>query len=114
MQEVLPPEDNMKKLKELTVIVYALHAASFLCGGITLLVAVIINYVKRDDTRGTYLESHFSKQIATFWIVMVVGFVGVITLPIFIGFFILMALSIWFIVRIVKGWVALNDNKPVT
>ncbi|WP_247869935.1 hypothetical protein [Methylophaga sp. SB9B] len=58
--------DNQHQAKTLTIIIYALQAASFIVG-LTFLVAVIINYIKRDDVRGTWLESHFRWQIRTFW-----------------------------------------------
>jgi uncharacterized membrane protein len=55
-----------KSLKTLTMVVYALQALGFL-NGITWIVAVIINYVKKDEVRGSWLESHFRWQIRTFW-----------------------------------------------
>jgi uncharacterized membrane protein len=55
-----------KSLRTLTTVVYALQAAGFLVV-ITWIVAVVIDYVKRDEAKGTWLESHFSWQIRTFW-----------------------------------------------
>ena len=110
--EVLPPEENIKKLADLTKIVYILQALSFLFG-ITMLAAVVINYVKRDEVRGTYLESHFNWQIKTFWIMLIGGIIGFVTTIILIGFIILFVLCIWFIIRIVKGWLTLNDGKAL-
>mgnify|MGYP006149925221 CR=1 FL=1 len=52
--------------KTLTTVIYALYASSLLLG-ITCLVAIVMNYVKKDDVAGTYLESHFRWQIRTFW-----------------------------------------------
>ena len=66
MSYTLIPEDEDRNLKNITTLVYALQAASFLIG-ITFLVAVIINYVKQPDVRGTLYESHFRWQIRTFW-----------------------------------------------
>lgn len=115
--EVLPPEgqpDKMKNLKEFTTVIYALHAASFFVF-VTLIIALVLNYVKKDEVKGTYLESHFREQIKTAWIVIIVGFVGVITIPLlFLGVLILIILSIWFIIRIVSGWVKLNDEKAIS
>lgn len=67
-------------LVTVTRVVYALHALSILIGVFTgasiatafvfgwpSIIAVIINYVERSDVRGTYLDSHFSWQIRTFW-----------------------------------------------
>jgi uncharacterized membrane protein len=102
-----------KSLKTLTTVVYALQAAGFLVG-ITWIVAVVIDYVKRDEAKGTWLESHFSWQIRTFWWGLLWGALGVITFLILIGWLILVADAIWIIYRIVKGWLYLNDNKPIT
>ncbi len=55
--------------------IYGLYGASFLVG-ITSIVAIILNYVKRGDVAGTYLESHFTWQIRTFWISVIVAIVG--------------------------------------
>jgi len=99
-----------KSLKTLTTVVYALQAAGFLVG-ITWIVAVVIDYVKRDEAKGTWLESHFSWQIRTFWWGLLWGALGVMTFLILIGWLILVADAIWIIYRIVKGWLYLNDNK---
>ena len=102
-----------KSLKTLTMVVYALQGLGFI-NGITWIVAVIIDYVKLDEAKGTWLESHFRWQIRTFWWGLLWGAVGAITFLIFVGWLILIVDSIWIIYRIVKGWLCLNDNKPVT
>jgi uncharacterized membrane protein len=102
-----------KSLKTLTTVVYALQAAGFLVG-ITWIVAVVIDYVKRDEAKGTWLESHFSWQIRTFWWGLLWGALGVITFVILIGWLILIADTVWIIYRIVKGWLYLNDGKPIS
>jgi len=101
-----------KSLKTLTTVVYALQAAGFLVG-ITWIVAVVIDYVKRDEAKGTWLESHFSWQIRTFWWGVLWGVVGAITFLVVIGWFILAADTVWIIYRIVKGWLYLNENRPL-
>jgi uncharacterized membrane protein len=102
-----------KSLKTLTTVVYALQAAGFLVG-ITWIVAIVIDYVKRDEAKGSWLESHFRWQIRTFWWGLLWGALGVITFLIVVGWLILVADAIWIIYRIVKGWLYLNDNKPIT
>ena len=102
-----------RSLKTLTTVVYALQAAGFLVG-ITWIVAVVIDYVKRDEAKGTWLESHFSWQIRTFWWGLLWAVLGAITFLVLIGWFILAADTIWIIYRIVKGWLYLNDGKAVT
>ncbi len=103
---------NPDQAKTLTIIIYALQAASFVVG-LTFLVAVIINYIKRDDVRGTWLESHFRWQIRTFWFCLLWGLVGALLSAIVIGVFILLANAIWIIYRIAKGWINVADNKPM-
>ena len=115
-----------------THLIYALHAFSLLTGilgtatvvgafltGWPSIVAVVLNYVKRGDTRGTWLESHFRWQIRTFWYGLLwVGLcVLFIVLTLGIGLVIawlpLLVVGIWFIYRIVRGWLALKDGRPM-
>lgn len=97
--------------RNLAVLVYILQGLSFFLGGITGLVGVIINYVKLDDVRNTWVEPHFRWQIRTFWLGLLWTVIGVVTSFIFVGWFILMGAAIWIIFRIVKGALALNDGK---
>jgi uncharacterized membrane protein len=101
-----------KELKTITTVVYALQAASFLLG-VTWIVAVVINYVKKEDVAGTWLESHFSWQIRTFWWGLLWGVIGFVTAFIIVGFAVLFADTVWIIYRIVKGWLRLSENRPV-
>jgi uncharacterized membrane protein len=98
--------------KTLTTIIYALYAASCVVG-ITAIVAIILNYLKRDDVAGTFLESHFRWQMRTFWFGLLWGVLGVITSFILIGVPVLIANAIWIIYRLVKGWLNLTENKPM-
>jgi len=116
-------------------IVYALHAVSLAIGAFSAasvvgaflfgwpsLFAVVINYVKRSETRGTWLESHFRWQIRTFWYALLwSALVAVVSLPltlVLIGFgtWILgmFVLGIWAVVRIAQGWMRLRDSQPIT
>lgn len=97
--------------RNLAVLVYILQALSFFVGGITGLAGVIINYVKLDGVRNTWIEPHFRWQIRTFWIGLLWTVVGIVTTPLIIGWFVLLGISIWIIYRIVKGALALNDGK---
>jgi uncharacterized membrane protein len=117
-----------------THIVYALHAVGLALGafgaatvvgsfllGWPSIIAVIINYVKRGDVRGTWLESHFSWQIRTFWFallwVIVVGLVSAPLTLVLIGFGTwalgLLVLGFWAIYRIARGWLRLNAHQPM-
>jgi uncharacterized membrane protein len=101
-----------KSLKTVVTVVYALQAAGFVTG-IAWIVAIVIDYVKRDDAKGTWLESHFSWQIRTFWWGLLWGVIGAITTLIVVGFAILFADAIWIIYRVVKGWLNLAEGKPL-
>lgn len=101
-----------KSLKTIATVVYALQAAGFFVG-LTWIVAIVINYVKRDDVRGTWLESHFTWQIRTFWWGLLWAVIGAILFVLVIGWFVLIADAIWIIYRIVKGWLNLAEGKPV-
>ncbi|MBX3717414.1 MAG: hypothetical protein KF738_15560 [Burkholderiales bacterium] len=98
--------------KSLTSLIYLFYALSLVLG-VTALVAIVMNYVKRDDVQGTWLESHFRWQIRTFWFSLLWGLLGVITFLLIVGWLILIADLLWFIYRIVKGWIRLNDGKPM-
>jgi uncharacterized membrane protein len=117
-------------LVTVTHIVYGLHAFSALTGlasaafvvtaflsGWPSILAVIINYVKRGETRGTYLESHFRWQIRTFWFALlwvVVCWLFAITLigiPVAIALALLVGL--WVLYRIARGWITLSSEKPM-
>lgn len=107
-----PQNGKTNSARSITMVIYALQAASFFVG-LTFLVAVVVNYIKRDDVRGTWLESHFRWQIRTFWYCLLWGLVGALLSAVVIGFFILVANAIWVIYRIAKGWINLADNKPM-
>jgi uncharacterized membrane protein len=113
---------------------YALHALGLAIGafgastvigafvfGWPSIIAVILNYVKRGDARGTWLESHFRWQIRTFWFallwVVVVGVTGALLTIVLVGFAIwvvgLFALGLWAIYRIARGWLRLRDRQPM-
>jgi uncharacterized membrane protein len=101
-----------KQLKTVAMVVYALQAAGFFVG-ITWIVAIVMDYVKRDDARGTWLEAHFSWQIRTFWWGLLWAVVGGILTLVVVGFAILFVDAVWIIYRIVKGWLNLAEGKPV-
>jgi uncharacterized membrane protein len=115
-------------------IVYALHTLSLVIGafgaatvvgaflfGWPSIIAVIINYVKRSEARGTWLESHFRWQIRTFWFALlwalIVFVLSAVLAIVLIGFALwvvgLFVLGIWAIYRIARGWLALNDRRAL-
>jgi uncharacterized membrane protein len=86
-------------------------------GSVPSIVAVILNYAKRSDARGTWVESHFLWQIRTFWFaifwVLAAGlmFLTLIGIPIAIA--ILIGVTFWLGYRIVRGWLRLRDGLPM-
>ena len=109
---VVTHDEKMKSLKSLTQAVYILYSLSYFTG-VTAIVGIIINYVKKDEAAGTWLESHFRWQIRTFWFGLLWALIGAVTVFILIGFAVLFANFCWIIYRIVKGWLNLNDNKAM-
>jgi len=98
--------------KSITQVIYGLYAASLVVG-VTGIAAIIINYVKRGEVAGTIYESHFTWQIRTFWIGLGLSVLGWITIFILVGFLILLGTVVWFIYRIVIGWLRLSEGKPI-
>ncbi|RZF28735.1 hypothetical protein EVC45_16265 [Paraburkholderia sp. UYCP14C] len=110
-RHAMEPERE-RSLRTLTHVLYALYAVHWLTGGLTILVAIIINYIKRADVAGTPYEAHFEWQIRTFWLGLVGYAIGALLLLVVIGIPVLWAVSIWMLYRIIKGWLYLYDNKP--
>ena len=125
-QTALPAQD----LITLTHIIYALHAFSVLSGissaafvvtafltGWPSIIAVIINYVKRDNVRGTFLDSHFSWQIRTFWWsllwVVIAGVLIATIIGMVIGIPLMVLVGLWIFYRIVRGWLVLTGRKTM-
>lgn len=105
--------EELAGLKNIAMVVYLLQGLSFLWG-ITAIVGVIVNYVKRDDARGTIYESHFDWQIRTFWWGLLWAVLGMLLIiAAGLGFLVMFVAWIWAIYRVVKGWLKLTENKPV-
>ena len=129
MTATVVPRESLVKL---THVIYALHAFSLVTGivgaativgafltGWPSIIAVILNYVKRSEVRGTWLETHFRWQIRTFWFgllwVVVCALFIVVTLGIglLIAWLPLMVVGLWIVYRIVRGWLRLIDQRPI-
>jgi uncharacterized membrane protein len=104
---------NEAKLKNLAMIVYALQAASLFTGSLTLFAGAIINYVRMEDVKGSWIESHFRWQTKTFWYSLVWMVIGGVSVIFLVGWAILLAVSIWLVYRLVKGWVYLSENRAM-
>jgi uncharacterized membrane protein len=111
-------------------LIYALHAFSAVTGvmgaafvltafltGWPSIIAVILNYVNRDAVRGTFLESHFTWQIRTFWfsalwiVVAALFFITVIGIP--VAWVVAVVAGLWVLYRIIRGWLALVNNRAL-
>jgi uncharacterized membrane protein len=130
----VPVREVDPSLVSYTNVIYALHSLSVLIGltspvtvvgsfvfGIPSIIAVIMNYARQAEARGTFLESHFSWQIRTFWFAVLWGLIifgaSLVLMLVLIGFVTLPAglalLGVWVIYRVIRGWVALRDRRPV-
>jgi uncharacterized membrane protein len=95
------------------IVVWSLYIASYLSFAITMLVGVIIAYVKRDELAGTPFASHMTSAIRTFWISLVASVIGLALAVIWIGFVVLIALWIWLLFRVIRGLVRAIDSQPI-
>jgi len=106
-------EYKQAQLKKYTYSIYILQALIFVSGGFSAVIGVIINYIKDDDVRGSWLQSHFDWQKNTFWYGLLWTVLGVLTIPILIGNLVLVCVAIWLIYRIARGWIFLVDSKEM-
>jgi len=105
-----PPLDD---LRNLALLVYILQGLGFVTGGLTWVAAVMVNYIKLESVRGSWLESHFRWQINTFWYGLLWWIVGLVLWLLLLGWLVWGLLSLWALYRIVRGALTLNDNKPI-
>ena len=135
MQEPIPAPDLQgvrPSLVQLTHVIYALHACAVLVGvtsavatvaggfvfGLPSLIAVFLNYLKRSDVAGTWLESHFRWQIRTFWFTLLWLFIAGLVMLTIIGipvaaWIMIPILGLWVGYRVVRGWLALSGVRPI-
>ena len=115
-------QPNMDSLKTWGWISYGLHLAVALAAVIPgtqvgvglLLVAMLIDWVKRPDARGTWQESHYSWRIRS---VLIAGVLYVVTAPLLlvvVGLLLWFVISLWLLYRIVRGMVCMADNRAVS
>ncbi len=122
MNTVIDPERE-RSLKTIGITSYLLHLVvavgavipSFQPGIALLIIAFILDVVKKDDAAGTWQASHFKWRIRS---VLWAGALYVITIPLWLlfvlpGWIAWCVISIWFLYRIVRGWVSLNDYKAM-
>lgn len=117
-------------LVTITHVIYGLHAFTVVSGLLTpmfivtafltgwpSILAVVLNYIKRGEVRGTYLESHFRWQIRTFWFALLWVVLSLLLAATLIGIpmaFVLATIAgIWVFYRVVRGWLRLNDKREM-
>lgn len=133
MNEPVPSPDLRgvrPSLVQLTHVIYGLHALAVLIGvtssatvaggfvfGLPSLIAVFLNYLKRGEVAGTWLESHFSWQIRTFWFtalwLLAYGLLIITIIGIPLAWILIVLLGLWVGYRVVRGWLALAGVRPV-
>ena len=117
-------------LVQLTHVIYGLHALAVLVGvtsaasiagglvfGLPSLIGVFLNYLKRADAAGTWLESHFRWQIRTFWFtalwLVIYGLLVITLVGIPLAFLLIAVLGLWVSYRVIRGWLALAGVRSV-
>ncbi len=123
MNDIINVNEKEQSLKTIGNISYLLHtivAVGAVLPGVQasialLLVAFILDLVKKDDAAGTWQESHFKWRIRS---VLWAGVLYVVTIPLWFfllipGWLAWVAISIWFLYRVIKGWMNLNARRPM-
>jgi uncharacterized membrane protein len=122
-----PPSEGMVTLAH---VLYGMHGFSALMGvlstafivtafltGWPSIIAVIVNYVKRSDARGTWLDSHFGWQLRTFWYAVMWVVLAALLILTVVGipfaWLLLVAVGLWVLYRIIRGWIALAERRPM-
>jgi len=120
MPSVLTVVHLVYALHTLAIVIGIVGAATVIgsfVGSLPSIVAVILNYVKRGDARGTWIDSHYRWQIRTFWFAVLWALIGwalVITIiGVVVGVPILIALTLWLMYRIGRGGLRLRDRRPM-
>ena len=130
-------DDKRRSLTTYNHITYLLYVLSYFTAGLLWIVPIFMNYAKRRDADGTWLATHFDWQIKTFWYSIVLFVIGVLIVAFALGGFVVSMFAetnniaigsvllailgfvimgftfIWHLYRIVRGWIALTDGRPV-
>lgn len=99
--------------KNIALLVYGLYAVGLLTGGLITLAGLVVAYIKRPDVAGTPVADHLTWLIRTFWLALLLYIIGGLLIWIGIGFVVLTAVSVWYLYRLIKGFIYLNDGKPL-
>ena len=115
MSQTLVVDNNLQDAKNFARIMYVVHAVLIVASlGTLSLIALIINYVKRPYTEGTFVHSHHTWMIRTFWFSLLWALVGWFLWFTIIGPFIVWGLAwVWYVYRIIRGFIDLDNNKAM-
>ncbi len=111
---VSPSEKNVSlNFYLLTHVIYCLFALGILTLGflgILIISSIIIIYIKRADVDNTIYIAHFEWLLQTFWWSLILGFIGIILIPIYVGYLFILVTLIWLVYRLIRGWLALFER----
>ena len=110
----LDNKDNKLSLKKITHIIYALFALGIVTGGVfgfAMIAGVILAYIKRGDASGTVYAAHFDWLLATFWWSLLWFILSGVAILVFVGWITGLIALVWLLYRIIKGWLALLEEK---
>lgn len=118
MNDIVTPGDSLREresLRLLTHIMYGLHTASWFSAGFFSVIAIILNYVKRDDLPDEFFRSHFRWQARSFWFTLLWL---VLSSPLFLliffpGVVAWTVIGLWYLYRFIRGWWNFIENKPM-
>jgi uncharacterized membrane protein len=120
MQALPHDSERLASLRRICLLDYLLHIGGLLLSaGLLSVVALIINYVKRDDARGTIYESHMTWMIRTFWwtlfwvVILFLPFLLLTAITFGLLSFLFLLPMLWFLYRMVKGLLRLMDGRPM-
>ncbi|PHS78626.1 MAG: hypothetical protein COB59_06165 [Rhodospirillaceae bacterium] len=127
--EIIPPGENPKRSSDtfdtlaedlkfmlknplsMPRTTYALYAIAAVTG-VPMLIGLVLAYVVRSDAPA-WLQTHYNFMIRTFWYGLALIAIGLLTFIIGVGMFLLWILPLWYVVRIVRGWMLLENQKPI-
>lgn len=102
-------QQQVSSAESMAKVIYILYLVGIVVG-ITLIVGVIMAYVKRSDAP-EWLQRHFQFQIRTFWIGLLYSVIGMILTPVLVGFLVFLFVLVWLVIRCVKGLTAVGQQQ---
>ena len=107
-----PGGGDAQKARNLLLITYILFGVGLVVG-ISAIAGIIIAHLKSGDVDSEFLKSHYRWLIRSFWYGLLGAIVGYLTIPLIIGMIILPVVWLWYLYRLVKGFLRFSDDKPI-